>query len=438
MKDFMSGLQLILRKICRIEIRHLQMLFFCCMVVGYYYFGYVDVVGTLSLGVISLTVLFSISYLNYCVRSGSGFSSSHATVSIVLILLAFWMYVVNDDRIVQLMQRFCVPIMLIVVVRDVIKYVLQVKNVLYIIAILVSISCIVAVLQAIGLDLFWNLRMLIAEPVVEVRDQIIRRLRAPGLALFSVPLSYQISGIFPFLLYLNYSTQRSRTRKNIIVLGLSLLLGAMAAKAISGVLAVLVSYFVFMKLNGYWSFKKLLSTVLIGAVLVICMSFFNQFATRLIKPTASVSSRIPSTLIATRILLNNPLGIKSTEEITRIKRYYLAGYENLQVAETIMMAGFHNCLLDIGISNGWMILMVYIGLYYCIFRVAYKGRRNSIRGSTDFYFYTAAIAYLCGYMVQSSTHTAGLTSNDPFDWLMVGVILAYKPSPEFSNNSNDR
>jgi len=54
--------------------------------------------------------------------------------------------------------------------------------------------------------------------------------------------------------------------------------------------------------------------------------------------------------------------------------------------------------------------------------------KNSTVGSADYYFYSGAIAYFCAYIIQSSTHTTGLTTGDPYDWIVIGIILAYKPS----------
>ncbi|MGR3175958.1 MAG: hypothetical protein ACUZ8N_15380 [Candidatus Scalindua sp.] len=409
-----------------IKIHYIQTLLFCCMVVGYFYFGYIDFIGPLSLGVVSLVVLFSISCFNGCMRSSGTFPNPHVTISVVLILLALWLYVVAGVGFVQLLRRIGIPIMLIFAVREAIKSVRQVNSALVIIAIIVSISCIVAVLQAIHIDFFWDLRMMLGTPHNStIAYQIANRVRTPGLALFSVPLAYQISVIFPFVMYL---TLISRTRKKIIILGLCLVLGALASKSLSAFMAILVSYIVFMKLNHLLSPKRLFRFIIIIIFLVIGMSCFNDFVSRIITLDRQALSRIPFTLIGVRILSDVPFGVKSGAELTNLMHYYLADYGHLRGARDLLEIGFHNCLLTVGISYGWAILIVYIWLYLYVFRLIYKAMKNSTIGSADHYFYSSAIAYFCAYIIQSFTHNAGLTTSDPWDWIMIAVILAYKPS----------
>lgn len=409
-----------------IKIHYIQTLLFCCMVVGYFYFGYLDLIGHLSLGVVSLIVLFLIFCINCCMRSSGTFPNPHVTISVVLILLALWLYVVDGVAFIQLLRRFGIPIMLIFAIREVIKSERQVNSALVIIAIIVSISCIVAVLQAIDIDFFWDLRLMLGTPHrPNMADQLINRIRTPGLALFSVPLSYQISAIFSFVLYLTYI---SRTRKKIIILGLCLVLGALASKSLSAFMAILVSYIVFMRLNHLLNPMKLFRFIIIIIFLVIGMSFYNDFTSRIITPDQSALCRIPFMLIGVRILSDVPFGVKSGAELTNLIHYYLADYGHLRGARDLLEIGFHNCLLTVGISYGWAILIVYIWLYLYIFRLIYKAMKNSTIGSADHYFYSGAIAYFCAYIIQSFTHNAGLTTGDPYDWIMIGVILAYKPS----------
>jgi hypothetical protein len=422
----LQGMTGIIGSIGSIKIRYLQTLLFCCMVVGYFYFGYTDFIGPLSLGVVSLIILFSIFYLNYCVRSSGTLSNPHVTISVVLILLALWLCVVDGVGFIELLKRIGVPIMLIFAVREAIKSVRQVNSALVIIAIIVSISCIVAVLQAMDIDYFWDLRMMIEAPSHPIiKSQFVNRVRAPGLALFSVPLSYQIAAIFPFVIYL---THISRTRNKIIILGLCLVLGVLASKSLSAFLAILVSYIVFMKLNHLLSPKSLFRSIIILTIMVACMSCFNDFVSRIITPDRQALSRIPFTLIGVEILSDVPFGVKSGAELTNLIHYYLADYGHLEGARALLTEGFHNCLLTVGISYGWAILIVYIWLYLYIFRLIYRAMKNSAIGSADHYFYSGAIAYFCAYIIQSSTHNAGLMTSDPYDWITIGVILAYKPS----------
>ena len=64
--------------------------------------------------------------------------------------------------------------------------------------------------------------------------------------------------------------------------------------------------------------------------------------------------------------------------------------------------------------------------------------KKSTIGSADYYFYSGVIAYFCAYIIQSFSHNTGLTTGDPYDWITIGVILAYKPSQinsdEYSKN----
>jgi len=53
--------------------------------------------------------------------------------------------------------------------------------------------------------------------------------------------------------------------------------------------------------------------------------------------------------------------------------------------------------------------------------------KKSAIGSAEHYFYSGAIAYFCAYIIQSCTHSSGLAIGDPYDWIIIGVILVYKP-----------
>ncbi len=155
--------------------RYIHPLLFCCIVVGYFYFGYIDFIGPLSLGVVSLIVLFSISCLNCYMRSSgkisicymrsSGmFSNPHIAITIFMVLMVLWAIILGKDSCNQLVRQFCLPILLIFSVRETIKSVRQTDLALRFIAFIVSVSCIVAVFQAMGIDFFWELRTMIGEP----------------------------------------------------------------------------------------------------------------------------------------------------------------------------------------------------------------------------------------------------------------------------------
>ena len=408
-----------------IKIHHIQMLLFSCMVAGYFYFGYVDFVGPFSLGVVSLLVLFLVSCLNYCIRSDRTISSSHIIISVVLILMALWLYAVYDVPVIRLQKMFIVPIVLIFAVREGVKSIRQVNNALIIIAIIVSISCIFAVLQAFDVDFFWDIRMLLGTAERgAVEYQLVNRIKAPGLALFSVPLSYQISAIFPFIIYLIYI---SKSKKKIIMLGLCVVLGALASKALSSIMSILVCYIVFSKLNNLLNLKRLYSVIAVGIVLILCMTPFNNIASRFTKIDSTAFSRIPCTIIGTKMLLASPSGVKG-EEYLELKRHHLRSIQYLPGASYAKSAAFHNCMLNVGVRCGWVVFIGYVLLYVYIFRFIYRAMKNCTIGSADYYFYSSAIAYFCAYIIQSFTHNAGLTTGDPYDWITIGVILAYKPS----------
>jgi len=430
MNNFLVVLSSITGRVGRIKTDNLSQLLFCCMVVGYFYFGAIDFADSLSLGVVSLLVLFSIYYFNDCMRSNGTFQSPHAIISAVLLLI-LCLYVVYGADFDSLLKRIIIPIMTIFAVRGVVKSTRQANRALVIVAIIVSISCVVAVFQAMDIDFFWDLRMMLDTPSREIRQQISDKMRAVGLAYYVVPLSYQISAIFPFVIYLACI---SRARKKIIIfaIGICIVLGAMAAKSLSSSLAIVVSFLVFMKLNHLLSIKKLFGFIMVLVFIAIGMSYFNDFDSRFVsKYRACETARIPSTVVGVKILSNVPFGVENRDELLDLiycnieEGTYLADGQH---ALGLFRRGFHNCMLTVGITYGWAILLAYIWLYLFIFRFAYKAMKNSTVGSADYYFYSGAIAYFCAYIIQSSTHTTGLTTGDPYDWIVIGIILAYKPS----------
>ena len=406
-----------------IKMRHIQLLLFCCMIVGYYYFSYIDLIGHFSLGVVSLVVLFSIISLNYCMRSNRTLSNPHTTISVVLILLALFLYVVNGVDLIRLVKTIGIPIMIIFAVKEVVKSEQQAKRALVLIATVVSISCIVAILQAMDIDFFWDLRMMIDKTNLHhVARQFAQRSRPPGLAMYGAPLAYQICSIFPFVIYLACI---SRTRKRIILLGICLVLGALVSQSLAAILSILVSYIIFMRLNHLLSLRKLFGFIIILIFLVIVVSYFNDLASsRIIQPDQSTLRRIPLTIMGVYILSNVPFGINTGADMLNMIRHYSTEYSYLSGAKSADITEF----LNLGITHGWAILLVYIWLYLYIFRFAYKAMKSSTIGSVDYYFYSGAIAFFCAYIVQSFTHNSGLTTSDPYDWIMIGIILAYKPS----------
>jgi hypothetical protein len=424
-KPFMLVLHMMFVRIRGVKISGIQMLIFSCMVAGYYCFGYVDFIGPYSLGVVGLVVLFSVSFSNYCIRADLTIPNPHVTISVVLTLLALWLYFVYGVPFIRLQKMIVVPIVMIFAIKGSIISMRQMNNALLVIAVIVSVSCVFAVFQAFDIDFFWDIRMMLGSAGRSVIEyQLLHRIKAPGLAYFSVPLSYQISAIFPFAIYLTcISTTR---RKSVMILGLLLVLGALASQSLSSVLSILVSFTVFMKLNRLLSQRRLIVFIIVLTLVAIGFTSVNGLLTRVITPDHTILCRIPFTLIGIKVLLSAPLGVGGYE-LLDLMRYYYLDYQFISGARDIFEFGFHNCMLTFGVNYGWAALLVYIWIYLYIFRLIYKPMKKSAIGSADHYFYSGAIAYFCAYIIQSCTHSSGLVIGDPYDWIIIGVILAYKP-----------
>lgn len=422
-----------------IRMRYIRPLLFCCMVVGYFYFGYVDFIGPLSLGVVSVIALFSIYCLSCCIRlngkfsigymrSSGMFSSPHVAITIFLVLMVLWAVILGRDSYIQLVRQFFLPILLIFSVKEAIRSVRQTDLALRFIAFIVSVSCIVSVFQAMNIDFFWELRTMIAEPKHKaIIYQFAKRLRAPGLALYSISLSYQIVSIFPFIFFLYYLARKSFVRKKIIMFGFCLSCGAVAIQSISAVVALIIGCITFAKLSRLISLKKLIGMFIIVSIIIMGISSFNHFSKRFTKADIPTLARLPLTITGARIVLVSPLGATG-EKLRNLKREYYEDVAFMPGSSFILNTSSHNCLINAGMKYGWVFFIGYIWLYFYLFKLVIKARRRSDKSTADYYFFSSAFVFLVVYFWQGFVHNAGLPSGEPVGWLMVGIILSYRPS----------
>lgn len=416
-----------MRSVEILKMRQLPELVFCSMVVGYFYFGYVDFVGIVPFSAVSLSCLFVLFYLNTCIRASKAPSIPHVTITIFVLLLALWVTIMEGWNLLSLLKHFGVPILLIFSVREVIKSARQMRFALSFIVFIVSVSCLVAVLQILDIDYFWELRMLVDSPSPLVLYQLENRTRAPGLAYYSVQLSYQIVSIFPFLLCLYYTTQQNSTRRKFFIVGagICIMAGAIAIQSMSAFVAIIISLLVFLKATRKLSFKSIFIFSALFMLILYILSSYNQFDRRLTNFDSSSQARLPFTIIGVKIILNNPFGVESAN-LGELKEYYLADLSEMPGANFILHTSFHNSFINSGIAYGWVTFFGFILLYLYFVRLVVKAKKHSEPGSFEYYFFSSALAFLCSYLFQSCTHNAGIPGGDPFGWLSIGLILAFK------------
>jgi O-antigen ligase len=404
--------------------KKLFLVLFAIFVFFQFYFGYIDFIGGFSLSIPIIIIMNTIYIMNFLCSKKYWISMIHITISVFLLFISILIFS-KDISLSSFIKISFFPIVIIYAINGAMQTVRDIRKMLFIVVLVVAFSCLIAFFQAFDIDFFWNLRLKIGMPEeLVIRQQLLERMRAPGLAYFSVQLSYQIVCVFPFVLFL-YSTSK-RGRGILLMMCILLLLGAISIKSITAFLSCIVSALMYFVLTGKFHWKYFL---FIFVVLIPILVFFlinTGLYERLIKLDGSALSRIPFFLIGLMIVIDNPFGVPFSQ-IENLKYKYLGfGFvRNIRGANFILDTSFHNSFINISVILGviggvaYFLLFLLLFIYFCKRRNYYKNVESV------FCFYSSAIIFLIVLFFQSSTHNAGLSSGDVFCWLSLALILSY-------------
>lgn len=391
------------------------------MGVSYCYLGYVDVIGSFSLGIISvfmLSLLFGYSQI---------FARKFFLHRIFILLLVVGFLCIFVDTIInqkirlRTVQQFVTPLVIFFCAYSLICFLHFTKLYLYFISSLIILSCLVAIFQGLGVDTAWDLRY--ALPVSDdkmVEIQLSKKQKPAGLAFYAVQLGYQMILGVTVLLILHIIEEKKSLRR-MIVFGIIIITSSAAIGLnLSGLIACLVTLLVYSSSQGNFKFSVRHIAILIFIPIII---YISPIGDRIFSPDASMLSRITFIIVGIILLFNNPFGvstadlyIKKSETISQ-----LFGIGNLPMLDDILDMGFHNSFLNIGIQLGWIGFLIYIYLYIYLVRYYFllSKEKNSLQSKLG----SAGLAFMIGYFIQPITHNSGPLNLDIYFWIGHGLIL---------------
>ena len=392
------------------------------LAISYCYFGYVDVIGSLSLGIIVLgCLILVIGFLQIFTRQAS-LHKKLTFVSLMGVAMIWLDTIINGYLSIKTAQQFLTPIAVFFVAYGILKYLNFTKWYLLFFSGLILMSCIVACFQALNIDAAWNLRYMFpasSDQVIEF--QLANKLKPAGLAFYAVQLGYQMVLGCLLLLVLNGIDEHNSLRRPVIFGVIVVLITAMLGLNLSSLLSVFIMLYVYSSTQNNFRFKI---NHFIIVVLTLAITLISPIGERLLTADASMLSRVTFTIVGAIIVLNNPFGVAAVDIYDKKMEVVnqLFGVAGLPMLEDILDMGFHNSFLNVGVQLGWVGLSLYLFFYFSLTRYFYtlirsKSRMESKLGSIGF-------AFMLGYLVQIMTHNAGPFNLDIYFWFGIGFLLA--------------
>jgi hypothetical protein len=311
----------------------------------------------------------------------------------ISLLLLFW---INSERTLKVFTYFAITV--------------------------ISISAFVGIMQYFGFEPFWDLRLMLGGPEnipgIELDSS---KSRITGLALFAVPLSYQLSLLIPMAFALFLRKGLRKTEKAFLIIAILLMYLAtfmtLVRSAIIGVIfgSVFIAY-VSSKAN---KFKLISLIILLGlSVFFFSEAIFERFTSL----DGSAYGRLPLALAGLKLAALHPLGIgEGNYQYFASEMYY--GLSHLQGAEFMLITSSHNQFINVLVSFGFPGLFLLIIFYVEMSKRLFKPAQYPSEFLNS--FRVGCIGALASYTINSIFHNAGLFYGDVFVWYFVGLIFVY-------------
>ncbi len=398
--------------------------------ISYSYFGYVDIVGSFSSGNI-LLLLIGMYILVMAVVRGTTTLRKDFFIIISSFFLLCVCYLVADllkgldttKFALFVIKVLIIPTIALVTGSALIKGTYAQEKTILVFIIVIGFSAVVAVLQFIGVDAMWKLRLLIQAPEPgPINLQFAQKDPVAGLAFFNVQLCYQLVSILPFAvgMYCYALRERRDTRLYGICLFI-ILLAVIISKSVSAVLGAagsLLYMYILLKQYIYIPKKWIISLIALSVIILITTGTYIEFT----KLDSSAYSRLPLAAAGILSIIDNPLGHGSHE--VQLFEFINLLY-NMRGSEQLEMVSSHNSFINLALATGWVGLALGVSVYAYLYRLF----RNLMKEADNYYFvclYASAIGFLVGYFLQSFVHNAGLFNGDVLPWIIVGAILSQK------------
>lgn len=394
--------------------------------ISYAYFGYVDIVGELSFGNILLILSSLQIYMAYTLQKNKYRISSDVLIIASGLLLICFSYMLADllfginirGIIIYSIGVLVVPLLAIITANSVSRIANNQEKILRIYVIIIALSSVVAILQAVGVESMWSLRMALQKPTdIVVLNQLENKTRISGLSYYVVQLTYQLVSIFPFALGMYIYANQGSLLRYFYGLSVALIITAVIlSQSVSAVIAILASMAVI-----YFFLYKHIKLKRIFMILILFIVIFNLsgIGKRFITPETTTLGRIPLALYSLYAIIENPWGYSSHSPEINILPNFISSFEG---AELIGEVAAHNSFLNVGLSAGVFGLVIAFLIYFYLIRVSYRRFKKA-----DNHFakclYASSIAFFIGYFFHSSVHNAGLFNNDVIPWLIMGVLF---------------
>jgi len=305
------------------------------------------------------------------------------------------------------------------------------------------ISAFVGIMQFVGVDFFWQLRGTAGFDEATLVD-FLARTRICGLANYSIPFSYQLTFVTPFVFGILIGKHRQVLGEKIFFIGafsvcfvatVSSLVRSAFIGVLIGMSVIAMQQYDYKRTTKQWCIIILFSVIVfVGATSLMGGNYGNRF-----RLDMSAVSRVPAQIATVKIALKRPTGIGRGPQDSKIQgeyeRYYrgsLCTFINrfganlspgvLKEALISPSTGSHNQFLNMllvyGVLGFVLLVMFYVYIYQSLIQVIHCG--------ASVYLQTIAISLLGGfsaYIVNSLFHNNGPFLSDPFNWYFIGMTV---------------
>lgn len=312
----------------------------------------------------------------------------------------------------------------------------NIKLLIYVSIACVTISAFVAVMQFFNVELFWQIRMKLADidkvyKSSYIIDTIVNRRKIPGMTLYSVTLSYQLVTMPAILLSIFFADLRYSfaTRLLLIFCFIIILGGLLVSEVRSAVLGqVLALGFVMIK------YHKNIASYLVVILLLSIIYFygipklndidfkpFQVIVNRLSNyDDESAKVRKPAALIALKILIGNPIFGVNVYQYTEIAEKYSVEIEENDLNRSATQIAPHNSWLNMGVTYGIFSILIALIFYiklYKILTIVERKSNDTLLKSVSIGIKSGAIAYF----VNNFFHNASIFNKEYYNITIVFI-----------------
>ncbi len=338
------------------------------------------------------------------------------TMFIIFSLLALLSYLCNNEGIVRYLTyfiKFLAQPFMIFFITYVFFVIYGHRLLLKFFIIILSVSAIVAVLQYFNIDLFCSLRFKLGlSPRSVIREVLLSRHRAVGLALYYIPLAYQLICFYPFIFYF-ISLNKKNANKWVAVFTiffLGIFTSGTRSAFLGLILGVCFVYLTQRRIRKWAAFS--LASILLFSIVFIGIDFsrynsppriFRSDDSLFLKPRLLYSFVYT---ISKNILKKDTISAIKEESIGKPLRQQI----KIQDAQRYHDPSSHNQFINTFLTYGIFGLIALFFYYLYIWRLCNRG----------LFFCKAGII---SYIILSFFHNAGPFYGDYIWWHVCAFVV---------------